>query len=278
MKLFVPFDFSPSSEMALYYAMYLQKLDGSSIYVLHVMSPQVILPSGLTIGYTEEQTENLAINLRAKVYQIAALYGVELQYINTDVQLGTSISDQILTQEEKKYDLIIMGTHDQENIFEKIMGSVSNSILKHSNTPVLFVHSSSPMPHKINKTLFAIDEKTNIKDALDFFSEFNKNFGSQTDFIHFRKNENDLDSQYDSILDSLYLHKEVNFSFNIEAFESNDTIQNIAEVVMTRNYDLLVLVHSNYSILKTYFGKSFSSEALHKTLIPALIFKSSKKY
>lgn len=275
MKLFVPFDFSSSGEMALHYAMYFQKINNSSISVLHVISPQIIMPSGLMVSPSTEQVKNLEIELRARAYRIAALYAVELQHVSTEVQLGSNIADQIL-EEGKKYDLIIMGTHDDENLIDKILGSVSNSILKYSSTPVLFTHSTSPLPHKLNKILFAIDDKTNIKEPLSLYSNFNKYFEAQTDFIHFRNMETDLDSQYDSILDKLYLEKNVNFAFNIETISANNPLDKITEVIEDRKYDLVVMVHSDDGILKSYFGKSFSTEAIHKTIIPALVYKSTK--
>lgn len=275
MKLFVPFDFSSSGEMALHYAMYFQKINNSSISVLHVISPQIIMPSGLMVSPSTEQVKNLEIELRARAYRIAALYAVELQHVSTEVQLGSNIADQIL-EEGKKYDLIIMGTHDDENLIDKILGSVSNSILKYSSTPVLFTHSTSPLPHKLNKILFAIDDKTNIKEPLSLYSNFNKYFEAQTDFIHFRNMETDLDSQYDSILDKLYLEKNVNFAFNIETILANNPLDKITEVIEDRKYDLVVMVHSDDGILKSYFGKSFSTEAIHKTIIPALVYNSTK--
>ncbi len=274
MKILVPFDFSKSAEMALDYAIWHQRQFGGSIEVLHAISgiiatPEMpmILPDDMVINGARERLEEIIKNKRNE-NKLAD------ETIQCQVLVGTPASSILLKEKSENYDLIIMGTHDKESLFDRILGSVSNTVVKLSNCPVLAVHSTSKTDIKMEKILFVIDDVTHINKALDHFLEYNNKVKAKTDFVHFSKGDDNIDQQAEEILKKYYTINDLNFAFELKNIFSNDAIADISQLAVEGGYDMIAMVRDNEGLFFNYFRPSFSIKAIHHTLVPALIFKA----
>lgn len=275
MKILVPFDFSKTSEMALDYAIWHNHLFGGTIEVMHAISgiiatPEMpmILPDDMVISGARERLDQLVAK---KVQE----HGLGKDVIQTLVIVGTPASSILLKEKSDSFDLIIMGTHDKESLFDRILGSVSNTVVKLSACPVLAVHSSSASKIKMEKILFVIDDVTHINLALDKYLIYNNKLKAKTDFVHFSKGEDNIDKQAEEILKKYYTINDLQFSFELKNIFSKDPIDDITKMVAEGNYDMIAMVRDNEGLFFNYFRPSFSLKAIHHTSIPALIFKAT---
>ncbi len=274
MKILVPFDFSKSAEMALHYAIWHYKMFGGSIEVLHAISgiiatPEMpmILPDEMVLNGARERLEQI-IATKKKELNLPA------ESIQCQVLVGTPASSILLKEKSEHYDLIVMGTHDKESLFDRILGSVSNTVVKLSSSPVLAVHSTSKSEVKVEKILFVIDDVTHINSALDHFLLYNNKLKARTDFVHFSKGEDNIDKQAEEILKKYYTINNLEFAFELKNIFSKEPIEEIAKMVEEGGYDMIAMVRDNEGLFFNYFRPSFSIKAMHHTCVPALIFKA----
>ena len=139
-KILVCVDFSVSSEPILEQAARFAKLEAAELMLLHVAEPNPDF-----VGY-EAGPEVVRMQM-AEVYrhehrQLQALAAkLEEKGISASSELvqGSS-ADTILSHADSLgASLIIMGTHGHGKLYHLILGSVSNSVLKHAKVPVLLV-------------------------------------------------------------------------------------------------------------------------------------------
>jgi universal stress protein A len=136
-KILCPVDFSAPSRNALRYANEFAKAMNAKITVLHVIQPQPIA-ADVNVPYVPLEVE-LEKSAKEDLERI----------VKEDVQEGVLVeqvlafgmpSDCVIAQARKEnVDLIILGTHGRTGISRLLMGSTTESVIRHAARPVLVV-------------------------------------------------------------------------------------------------------------------------------------------
>ncbi|MCP4371063.1 MAG: universal stress protein [Deltaproteobacteria bacterium] len=156
-------DLSESARYAFAYAQSLANLYGAQIIFLHVLPEASEFLDSHIIGYISADRWE---EIKAKHFSEAkeALIGKKrdsvaakavLDQFSEDAKLGQEgaglITDEVIVErgnpveqilkqaEEKKCDLIVMGTHGQGTLADVMMGSTARRVLRRSKKPVLVV-------------------------------------------------------------------------------------------------------------------------------------------
>jgi nucleotide-binding universal stress UspA family protein len=135
-RVLVPTDFTPNARAALDWAMTLGRKFDAEIRVFHAgVVPPVTYADFVTwpIGPIEEAAKNAMqtlITASTKDYP-----GIE-----GGVRVGIGAADEILREvEEWKADLVVMSSHGRRGLSRLFMGSVAETVLRHSAVPVFIV-------------------------------------------------------------------------------------------------------------------------------------------
>ncbi|HHO56701.1 MAG TPA: universal stress protein [Trueperaceae bacterium] len=139
-NILIPVDGSKCSQQALDHGLKLAKSVGASISLLH------ILEDPLTIAYSLPETVSYRPELYAEL-KTAALVVLEQAEQQTKAQgidcISNLISDvnpaHAILEASKDADLIIMGTHGRKGLDRVVFGSVTEGVLRRTNTPVLIL-------------------------------------------------------------------------------------------------------------------------------------------
>ena len=162
-KILYATDLSENARYAFAYAVSLAGLYNASITFIHVL-PEV--PSRLdksVIGYISEERweeiksqnveevkeaiigkrrDHLAIRDALHQFSEDAKEGREGEGFVTDdiiVVRGNPVEEILKYSEEKKCDLIVMGTHGRGSLADAMLGSTARRVVRRSTTPVLVV-------------------------------------------------------------------------------------------------------------------------------------------
>lgn len=135
-------DFSETSEVALRYGKALAKAFGSSLHVLHVVQepfaqPWAVEAYGFSLATLQEEWAREA---KARIEKTLtaderATYRAELVTV-----LGHPVVEILRYAEERKADLVVIGTHGRGPLGHMVMGSVAERIVRKAPCPVLTVH------------------------------------------------------------------------------------------------------------------------------------------
>jgi nucleotide-binding universal stress UspA family protein len=139
-KLFVAIDFSPGSDEALRQAHQRAKSTSARLAVCHIIPNELrnnlLFPhiSRITALRFPLETKRIAEAASARVSEITGRKDGEYELIIDD---GTPQALILTRAEEWFADLIIVGSHGQTSAADTLLGSVSDSIIRHAHCPVL---------------------------------------------------------------------------------------------------------------------------------------------
>jgi nucleotide-binding universal stress UspA family protein len=141
-QILVPFDFSPTAERALAWALDLQRsiahgpVSGGvgALHLLHVVNPMPAVGAGVGVNVpfvTDDAIRETEEALRQMLARRDAAGTVE-------VLLSPSTGDAIChAAAAHKADLIVMGTHGRGGIKRAVLGSVADFVVRHAGCPVV---------------------------------------------------------------------------------------------------------------------------------------------
>ena len=143
-RILVAIDFSPIAEVAVRYALSLAQSLGIQLTLLHVAAPDPDF-----VGYEagpQSVRDARAHELRAEHVELQQT-AAELRATGVEVEAllvqGETV-EMILHEAEKlNADLIVLGSHGHGRIFEALVGSVSDGVIRNAKCPVVIV------PHRM---------------------------------------------------------------------------------------------------------------------------------
>jgi len=144
-------DFSEVSEKALHHAVVVARHYGAKLYLAHVVSSVGFTLAGAdAIARAEDATWRDLRRLENRLVETGALAGVPHEAVVREGEVWEQL-EQVIEQED--IDLIVVGTHGRTGLRKIVLGSVAESVFRHSSCPVLTVGPCAPSEPPPNGTL-----------------------------------------------------------------------------------------------------------------------------
>lgn len=182
-KLFVAIDFSPSSDEALRHAHERSRATGAKLAVCHIVPnelrsnllfPQISRIEALNLPLATQQIADAA---SARVTEITGRSPEDFDLIVDDGKPQALI---LRSAEEWLADLVIMGSHGQTSAANVLLGSVTDSVIRHAHCPVLIIRPCKQTKHIIAGTDFSDPALPAVKAAADEAARI----GGQLTLVH----------------------------------------------------------------------------------------------
>ena len=157
-KLFVAIDFSPGSDEALRHGHERAASTGARLAVCHIVPNELrsnlLFPqiSRITALKFPLEVKRIAEAAAAHVTDITGRSQEEFELIIDD---GTPQALIVSAAEQWFADLIIVGSHGQTGAADALLGSVTNSVIRHAHCPVLIVRPGERTRHIVAGTDFS---------------------------------------------------------------------------------------------------------------------------
>ena len=135
-KILLATDSSKEAVLAARAAVEIAEKTGSELHVVHAWQPlpHYAYPSLAPEEYAPPYEEGARQILEEQVEQIKAAGGSVAQ---THLRMGTAAKEIVKIAEEIGAGLIVVGSRGRGGIRRALMGSVSDSIVRHAHCPVL---------------------------------------------------------------------------------------------------------------------------------------------
>lgn len=141
-RVVVPIDFSPAAASGLHYAIKFARKFGSSLLLLHVVTPdRFVVPQGALAYATPELKRRAVDDARARLKNFAGgidFAGVPWKEI---VRAGIPHREICRFAEKSASDLVITSTHGRTGLRRALLGSAAEHVVRASHGPVLIVPS-----------------------------------------------------------------------------------------------------------------------------------------
>ncbi|MBI4944962.1 MAG: universal stress protein [Bacteroidetes bacterium] len=277
--ILVPVDFSENSHIALNSAVLIANKMKCQIILLHVHNASLVesyneientmpgISQETEWDFTEKKLEKWAKEVRNKTKVKCTSLMVE----------GISANEILEIAENKKAEIIIMGTKRPSGIKKIITGSVASQVVKNSALPVLVIPDKTTLRNKIHTTVLATDYHDSDLAAAKFLSSIGKAFSSKIIVVHMKDGEcNDCCEQ--DMLDwfASKVKKTVkNPNIYFQLVESKKNVSEALEDVVKKNKaDMLAVSMRKKDIIEKLFTPGITMEMFNHTHVPLLVFRA----
>src|SRR5688572_9752082 len=152
-RILCPIDFSDPSHAALRYAVDLCRRYGAELTLLHVMQPPgFTLPEGMVVAGADvfadlqRDVEKAMRSWRGEAQRL----GGDGVTITTDTAMGAPHPEIVRYADDRRFDLLVIGTHGRTGIAHALLGSTAEKVVRHAHCPVLTVRAAPEDRHALS--------------------------------------------------------------------------------------------------------------------------------
>jgi nucleotide-binding universal stress UspA family protein len=127
-RILVPVKRDATDSAAVEHAISLARMTGGKVILLHVV-------------HTHSRDEAVFLTKRATIYlgELAQKFSEKGVAVTSEIKTGEPVEAIAEAARERNADLIVMGTHGHSEARHVFVGSVTESVVRQSDTPVLLV-------------------------------------------------------------------------------------------------------------------------------------------
>lgn len=277
-QILVPIDFSECAENALVFAIQLADKINANIEVLHVGqldAEGVANPSMVSFAIQEKvrQSKNLMNEtIRSAIDKIDTPRETQSN-IHVNIEMGVINTKIAEVAAGYHTDLIVMGTHGEQRILDRMFGSTTSNILKQAPCPVLVIPESARFEEKM-----ILGYATDLMDADPFeiwkASKLLKAFEPTIKCIHFNTKQA---TNKDKLKELSVYFAEVapDLDITFHNLQVKDKVQSMNEFVEKQNINMLVMYKPQRNFFAALFHRSFTEEMAMQIAIPLLVVKEN---
>lgn len=266
--ILVPTDFSDRAKNAINYAAELAKLTKAKLILFHAFHIPAVpseVPFVLPLNEIEKDTLKVLTKIKKN---IIFNHGSELNIVCI-TKLGFAVDEINEITKDENVDLIVMGVRGAGYLTEKLIGSVTTTLIRKAKRPVLAINDKVTFK-SIKKIVLASDYQNIDAKSMEFLKEFIKLFKSQLHILNV-SSEGELISPARKIVGGTRLVQSfegLNHSFDF--VENEDIVEGINEFVDVHNADLIVMTPRKHTFFENIFKERNTKRMAFHTHIPLL--------
>jgi nucleotide-binding universal stress UspA family protein len=267
--ILVPTDFSKISLNALDYAVQIALKTKAKIILFHTYYMPIITSDIMVIPPIDELDNGCSISLKKIENNIYKKHGKIID-IEFKCKYGFPIDEINEYAKERKADLIVMGMQGAGYLSEKIIGSVTTSLIRKSKCPVLAIDQNIKFK-PIKKIVLAsdFDEISNIT-ILNPLKEFVHLFKSQVDVLNVVPELETVPMIRKSVVGIKLENALEDVNHNFYFLQNEDVVEGINDFISENNADMVVTIPRKHSFLENIFNEPDTTRIAFHTTVPLL--------
>ena len=277
-KILVPTDFSECSQNALRHAILMADKIKSSIHLLRIVDPDIAgmeLPvmAEVAIKRQIEESETKMKELIDVVLTqlVDRLDGVPV--IKSQIEVGKPEKLISHIAEKDSIDLIVMGTHGQHGVLNKIFGSVASDVMSHASGSVLIIPQNVTY-NGFKKVTYATDLYEADPYEIWKATQLLQPFSPQIHCVHFQTSVSQQSSRPKmDELKTFFSDRSPNSSIDFHEIHGNNLLDELMEFIQTNTVDLLVMYKPHRNFFERLYHKSLTKQMALIAKVPLLVLK-----
>ncbi|GAA4296139.1 universal stress protein [Aestuariibaculum suncheonense] len=275
-NILLPTDFSENAWNAIKYAINFFAYETCQFYLLHVNRVSSNITDGSPYIATTEVLERLYLKPTKQQLRMV------LKRISTECAHNNNHKFYVLTDynffiesirqhvEEKKIDLIVMGTKGAEGLNAMIVGSNTGDVIKKVKCNTLAVPEKATLTD-IREVAFPSDFSLNYNiQILQPLLDILENYKASLRILHINKNQTDLNTEQlknRELLEDYFINTESSIHY-LTNKRLEDAVQCFID---SRNINLMCMVAKNLNYFQQILFHSKVEEISYHTQIPFLV-------
>lgn len=253
--IFVPTDFSEVSHCAIDYAAELAVLTSAKLVIFHSCEVPVLSPDGTVVVPMDVIQDDSLKSLKKTAEHLRKKYGKMLT-VESEQAIGFPVEEINRAVVKFKADLIIIGMQGGGFITEKIVGSITTSLIKRAKCPVLAIHKGTKFK-PIKKIALACDyHKLAYPTVLKPVKELATLFKSEIlilNVVHELEEVPTISKAAEGVKLNRALEG-IKHSFHYMI--NHEVTDGISDFVKENEIDLIAMVPHSHTVIETIFKES----------------------
>ena len=244
-RILVPVDFSPYSDKALQLAVLLARRTGAKLRLVHcVYTP--LEWNNLTVRQQEQYPETVARTVDAEIALSALAETRQLQRVDLEFRVVHGTPYRQITNQATlfKADLIVMGTHGNENNDRPFIGSNSQRVMRLALCPVMSVKPDARVK-TWKKVVFAADFEANPSHAFERLLPLIDDLGSRVHLLFVNTPGRFRTTLQAEAHMQTFARKFPNLAFTFEVFNHLDIQSGVIDFLKKAGVDCLIMATHN---------------------------------
>jgi nucleotide-binding universal stress UspA family protein len=266
-SILVPTDFSTCSINAVHYAADLANHIRAKIVLFHAFNPPVMVsevPDMLSITEMKdlqiESLEKLAAELKLK-------HGTNLE-IETVCESGFAVDEIQIYQDANENDLIIMGMKNVSTFTEKIIGSLTTTLMYKSFCPILSIPENYNF--KPYKNIVLASDFIDNNPPMTFLTlvDFAEIFSAHLHLLNVSKNVHEMVEA--SHTEPRFENTFKNLPLTAHYIKNDDVAAGINHFITSKEMDLVVMIPKKHSFWENLFHEPQTKKIAFHANIPVM--------
>lgn len=266
--ILAPTDFSEAATNSVNYAAELANASGAKLLLLHAYHPPLITGDIPVVFPSMEEIAEASLKALQKIES-----GLRDKFQNTFpikciVSCGFAADETEKAAKENHSDLVVMGMRGAGIIEEKLIGSVTTSVMDRLKAPLLIVDSKLKYKKPDNIAL-ATDFETISEETLTTIKYYSGLFGAKIHVVNVVSAEK-LPAITEAVagvkLDSYLQETDHRFA----TMESEDVVEGINAYIENNKIDMLVMMPRKHSLFSRLFSPSVTKKMAFHAHAPLL--------
>ena len=268
--LLAPTDFSVISLNALDYAVELAKLSDAKLIIFHAYHAPLIISEVPVVMPLPEELEKDSLKQLKKIEKNLQHKHAGKLKLEVACACGLAVDEIVNYTEKSGVDMIVIGMHGAGFLEEKLVGSVTTSLIQRSNIPVLSVDNTTVF-RKIKSMVFASDyhelKKSNFLKPLIDLAQL---FKAHVHILNVATSENTEPtlSQAAEGIKLEHMLEATNHSFH--QIKNKSVVVGINLFVKAHQIDLVVMIPRKHSFFNSLVKESDTKKMAFHASAPLL--------
>jgi len=275
-KILIPTDLSPNAGNAIRYALNFCKNSPTELVFLHATHPMLDLPDTSLEFYdpivfqNEKEQLNFVITSLQKLFEEEKIDQEKLNF-SIELRIGFAADEIVRVAKEFNCDLIIMGTQGATGLEKLLLGSITYSVIKKTEIPVLAIPSNYTFK-EIDKIVFATDyEGISNKKTLTPLFDVANTFDAKVLMFHAIETKEPIAAYIEELqvwkTERNFHHiKHTNSIANCE-----DVTEGIIEFAEENDASIIAMIPHSYNFFQNLIHKSKTKEIALESKLPLLV-------
>ncbi|HEV7232007.1 MAG TPA: universal stress protein [Bacteroidia bacterium] len=274
-RILIPTDFSETGMLAIEHGAYMARLFAAELHLLHVIEVNEyaydIPEPVLRLTKLDNLQEIVGKKMEEVVQNIQKEYGLKAITLSSTGRIATEIVNYA---DEKKIDVIVMGTHGASGFEEFFMGSNAHKVVNRANCPVISVQTHAKALG-FNNIVLPIDNTLHSRQKVDYAIELAKHYKSTIHILGLLESHEDNDEgKFNIKVDSVVaaVHK-AGIPNTRKIVEGSNLAVSAMDYSKSINADLIVIMTDHESALTGIFIGSLAKQIVNHSRIPVMSIK-----
>ncbi len=267
--ILVPTDFSDNAHNAIDYAVEIAKASNAKIILFHAFHVPTV-PADVPFIMPLDELEKDSLEGLEKIKKNILLNQANELDIVCETKLGFAVDEINGMIEEKSIDLVILGMRGAGYLSEKLIGSITTTLMRKAKCPVLAINENVKFKSIKNIVLACDYQKIENENVLNPLKEFVKLFNSHIYILNvtreletaYSTGKTEEDTQLENYLEG--------FDHSFKVVENEDIIDGINEFVNSNEVDMIAMITHKHTLLETIFQERNTKRMAFHTQVPIL--------